>query len=327
MNIETAGNLIILFAVIVSITYGSYRRLRRTIVIPATSVLLTHYTDTAVMMPLRQGKIGDMHFSAIAAISLGSRRHTPGKGGLLIRVELPFRTKLHLLGIPKKPGNDQVKPTYGSSLMEHVELEGDFDNYFSLYCEKGMQTEVRYVFDPKAMAFTVDFCQSHNWEIINDELYFLQTGGSAPGDSTSMSDDIIQFVKEIRPAVEAKNSPLQDKLRTPYGQDRRTNLKCPICSVTMTNKTTYFSCPNNDGVLAFGSLLAKLRSGKLDIVPRRKSSETVRSTDITCPSCNNQMTRVPYNNGPVIIDTCSRCPYRWLDAGEFSKSLPSASNQ
>jgi Zn-finger nucleic acid-binding protein len=132
-------------------------------------------------------------------------------------------------------------------------------------------------------------------------------------------------VSEIRPAVEDKNNPLQDILRTPYGQDRRTNLKCPVCDATLINKTSYFLCPNHDGILAFGSLLTKLRSGKFDVVPQRKASATIRNADITCPSCGNMMTRVPYNNGPVVIDTCSRCPYRWLDAGEFSKALPAAS--
>lgn len=309
--------LALVLATIIWVFRFTKRRVKHSIKMPSTSVLLAHYTRASIMMPVQQGQIGDIHYSAIATISLDAL--SPFNGGLIIRVELPFRTKVHLLGIPKNDNNKQLNPAYGSSLMEKVDLEGDYNNYFNLYCEKGMQQEVRYILDPKAMAFTVDFCRSHNWEIIHDELYFLQNGGDEKNDSTSMWDDVNQFIKEIKPAVESKNSPLQDSLRTPYGQDRRKNLKCPLCSKVLLNKTYYFLCPNQDGILAFGSMLKRLRTGKLDIVPNTKQIIPERREDIICPSCDNPMTRIPYNNGPIIIDTCSRCPYRWLDAGEFVK--------
>ncbi len=40
-------------------------------------------------------------------------------------------------------------------------------------------------------------------------------------------------------------------------------------------------------------------------------------TAITCPSCGNPMGKIPYNGGQTMIDSCSNCPYRWLDAGDI----------
>lgn len=273
------------------------------------------------MMPVQQGRLGGMHYSVIATIPLRDQGRPAPSSALIIRVELPFRSKVHMLGIPVGKHADQLAPTKGRSAMEEVHLEGDYYNYFSLYCGKGMQTEVRYVLDPAGMAFTVDFCRSHSWEIIMDELYFLQSGQNLPDDPSSLWDDVVQFVQEIKPAVEVKNSPTQNKLRTPYGQDRRTNLKCPLCKAVLINHQTFFACPNNDGVLAFASLLFKIRNNKdgLKFVPSPAS--TIRSYDIHCPSCGNQMTRTPYLNSPTIVDTCTRCPYRWLDSVELAKAV------
>jgi hypothetical protein len=40
---------------------------------------------------------------------------------------------------------------------------------------------------------------------------------------------------------------------------------------------------------------------------------------INCPNCHKTMTKLNYNNTGILIDSCSNCPYRWLDRGEISK--------
>lgn len=311
-------DMLFIIAMIVFASFYTSKKRRRKAIKPTTEnapILLAYFTQNATLTPVEDGKIGDMHYTTIISSEKGNLAHTSA----IISVELPFRTKVHILGVPKKTEATQLNPAKGISFMEEVVLEGDYPNYFSLYADKGQQTESRYHLDPAAMAFTVDFCQAHHWEIIQDTLYFLaepQSGTDA--DKTYMIDDVEQFVAEIRPAIEDKNSPLQDRLRNPYGKDRRDSLKCPICQKKMANRELYFECPSHDGVLIKGGNLGPLRSGDIDI-SHMKPTKAHRNYDITCPSCNNQMFRLNYNMSKhTIIDSCSHCPYRWLDAGELT---------
>jgi len=170
---------------------------RRGITVPGTSVLIAYYlSDTQVLIGSGQQRIGELTYTAIAA-------QNTLINSVIYCVQLPFKSQVHILGIPKNDTVVQLEPNMGRSLMEKVVLEGNYQDYFTLYAEKGQQTEARYVLDPAAMAFTVDFCRSHNWEIIGSELYFLQAGANAPDDPTTMFDDILSFVKQIEPAVTA----------------------------------------------------------------------------------------------------------------------------
>jgi Transcription factor zinc-finger len=295
--------------------YGIYRRRHRSVDTPGASVLLAFYSDGAKMHPLIEGTVDGMHYAAILATN-----HALPKGtALLYRVELPYSSRIHLIGVPKKSVATQLDPT-GSGFMERVQLEGDFNNYFSLFCEKGMQTEARYVLDPKAMAFVVDFCQAHNWEIVRNELYFLQaTGAENENDKTGMFADIEGFVREIRPALEKPLSDEELRAQTPYGKDRRRNLSCPICAAIMNNTGMYFECPNDDGILASGKTLPTLiKKLRIDDVSK---DVPARAMPLTCPACQSSMKHVPYNFSAIVIDSCPNCPYRWLDAAEIKTSV------
>jgi hypothetical protein len=158
------------------------------------SVLLGYYTIADKLTALSNGQISGMPFSVIA---------TSRSNAIIYCVQLPFSAQVHLLGIPKTEDVVQLRPTLGKSLMEPVQLEGDYQKYFSLFVEKQdtSQTQSRYVLDPKAMAFTVDFCRSHSWEIIGPELYFVQAGMLHESDPTSTFDDVANFVAQIRPSI------------------------------------------------------------------------------------------------------------------------------
>jgi Zn-finger nucleic acid-binding protein len=308
--------IIIGIILIVSALAASYARIHRKPTDADTPILLSYYTDSTMVMPLQQGKIGNLHYSAFATINTGGQIENPHTGALLIRVELPFRTKIHLLGIPKNAGSMQLDPV-GNGVMEAIELEGDYSNYFHLYADTGADVEARYVLDPKAMLFTTDFCQSQAWELIRDELYFVQTSaGQAAGDPTAVWDDVLLFIAEIKPAVADKDSPMQTILQAPYGQDRRQDLRCALCGSTLENHDVYFSCPKNDGILINGGHLEQLRQGELSIAMMKTLGDVARDHDITCAACGQKMQRVAYNGSSTIIDVCTNCPYRWLDRGE-----------
>ncbi len=303
--------------IIIGGMYAAYRRKNRSPELPDSPILLAYYTDGTKLDVVKEGTFVDLRYSAIIAANFFSLDGSP-QAALLYRVELPFATSIHLVGIPKKTGAAQLNPTHGKSIMERADLEGNYSSYFNLFCEKGMQQNTRYVLDPKAMLFTLDFCQSQNWEIVGNELYFVMASEMKhdPDDPTNLQDDIVKFVAEIRPALGKPLSKKHQAALTPYGKDRRTDIKCPLCNIVLVNKEDYFHCPRGDGVLINGKQLGNVKRGLLTL-PSTRAKLPARTSDIMCPSCGNKMTHVPYNGGSTIIDSCSNCPYRWLDAGEY----------
>ncbi|MDX1766335.1 MAG: hypothetical protein R3313_05295, partial [Candidatus Saccharimonadales bacterium] len=159
-------DFILVAMVIILISGGSfveYNRRKRKPTLKGSSVVLGYYTEGAILAPVKHGEMNGMHYSVFLAGL-----------NMIIRAELPFRTKLHLLGIPTHSGAVQLDPGGEEGAMEKVTLEGDFPNYFTLYADNDQQAEARYVFPPDTMQYVVDFCQSHTWEIVHDELYFIQ---------------------------------------------------------------------------------------------------------------------------------------------------------
>ncbi|MES2971295.1 MAG: zf-TFIIB domain-containing protein [Patescibacteria group bacterium] len=312
--------LVILILVTVSGFATNYKRRHRKFETAGTSILMTYYTEGMELIPLKKGLIGDMHFTAIAAFSK-LINGADSRPALLFRVELPFHSRVHLLGIPKQSGAIQLEPAGGKSVMELVELEGDYPKYFSLFAEKEMQAQSRYVLDPKAMVFTIDFCQSHNWEILGGDLYFVQATANVPGDKTNMIDDAVQFVKEIEPAIAIPLTETEIRLRTPYNEERRTDLACPLCNKTLLNEQSFLACPDNHGFLLKATVLLQINRGTV-VLPNVSAHENVkRNIPAACPACGEIMKHVPYNGGKTIIDSCNNCPYRWLDAGELVANM------
>lgn len=321
-NFGDAIETVFIFGLIVVTFFGvkieNYRRKKRAVRNANTPILLAYYTHGAQLTTLQQGKIGDLHYTAILASNDRVSQAVNAGTTLLFRIELPYASSLHLLGIPKHNGTSQLDPTSEQSVMERVELEGDYPDRFNLFCEKGMQTQTRHALDPKAMVFTLDFCQSHSWEIVGNELYFVQEDDAkSNNDPTLMYDDIAAFVEQIRPAVQLPLSPQQLQSLAPYGKDRRNDLQCPLCSKTLHNNDDYYACPDGHGYLLTGSGLGKVKNGKLTLEGNHTKSNAIRTDKLVCPSCGSTMKHVNYTGSPILIDSCPDCPYRWLDSGEL----------
>ncbi len=329
---ETIIAVVLLIYVLIGVKWETHRRKNRSISHSNTPILLSYYTSGNAatrmlpsLMPIEEGKIGDMNYTAFLANfgSLISQSGSPTS--VLFRIELPFATSIHLVGIPKH-SKSQLNPTFGSSIMEPLVLEGDYINHFTLYCEKDMQSHARYVLDPKAMAFTVDFCQSHSWEIVGNELYFVQpTNDKTDRDPTPMRADIEKFVAEIRPAVERPLTTAELRAITPYGKDRRERLPCPICRSDMDNNGRFYACPAHHGVLLTGANLIDAKNGTLALPSFSQPQHSDRCRKLSCPSCGNAMNHVDYNGSGVMIDSCSECVYRWIDNGELQPLIIQAS--
>ncbi len=57
-----------------------------------------------------------------------------------------------------------------------MRLEGNFNDYFTLYAPKGYEADALYVFTPDVLAALVDFGASHDIEVVDDDLIFYQRG-------------------------------------------------------------------------------------------------------------------------------------------------------
>ena len=284
------------------------------------SVLLATFS-TPYMAEIARGASGDYYYSAMVAIGnpedLAAPPHdnvpNAWTGGAIYRVDLPFITKVHLLGIPKtEPA--QVDPS--GDHMEPVALEGDFPRYFSLYAEIGQQVESRYILDPAAMQFIVDFCSTHHWEIVGDQLIFLHANISTDHDPVALMKIVQEFIDHIKPAIERPISEERQMQRASYGQERR-GLLCPLCGTLMTNQGKYLLCPQGHGMLAYGRVLADIRKKLLHVDIR--NPVVLQHEGIRCPSCHHDMTKMAYDATQVMIDSCTHCPYRWLDADEVAE--------
>lgn len=310
--------LVVFIVIVGGIIYAYYKRKNAPVDSEDTSVLMSFYTYGAKLIPIEKGLIGDMHFSAFISNEQSKLSGIPDS--FIYQVVLPFSTTIHLLGIPKKAGAIQLDPAKSGSIMEKVELEGDYNDYFELYCEKGMQEDVRVVLNPEAMLFTLNFCQSQNWEIVGNELYFVLASNMKVSDNNStIASEVTEFINEIKPVI-AKPLTDQDKaLLTPYGDDFRNDLKCPACNSLLTNNDPYFYCKNGDGYLINGATLEKIKSDNLRLadLPTSTSSKLLPSS-IVCPSCGNNMIKTNYEGGATIIYSCTNCIYRWLSNDQYN---------
>lgn len=251
----------------------------------------------------------DMRFSYIMSLSL---IYSPNPLYGLYVVELPFVAAAHVLGLTKGQPTPLKVDINSSTNFEKMTLEGDYPNYFDLYVEKDQQMEGRYVLDPKAMVFTVDFCRNFNWEIVGSSLFFL----SASELPTHAIVD--QFVAEIRPAVDTGKPTLRHSHDLPYVTVQPLKINCPICQARLKPGDEWLLCPSNHGILVTGGQLIRLRQSadpKL-LASVLAGNEVHDGRVLACPHCGAEMRAVKYQNSGMYIDSCSMCRYRWLDYQE-----------
>lgn len=227
-------------------------------------------------------------------------------------VELPFRSGVHIVGQPL------VGPLVfiDVSQLDYVRLEGDYSEYFALYAEPTQGSGTHYVLDPAAMVFTIDFCSQYHWEIIDDMLYFITTG-IAP--SLELVDE---FVRQIRPAVEIESDRGRNAAKLPHVHTFGRVVKCPHCSERLAIGRSWMECPRGHGFLITGKQLKEERESSevINYTPE-VAAKSIVGTGIMCPYCNNPTNAIPYQNGNVVIDVCSKCPHRWIDGGEIESII------
>jgi Zn-finger nucleic acid-binding protein len=307
MNYDVFLNILLMFGVVILVGRYVYRRKGLRPSFRDSPVLLVQSTQGDVINGHQGNTPAGLPYTyLLGSMNLFSNSDTVG----VFAVYLPFQTKAHLVGLPR--GDDKIRLRSFNSAMETVELEGDYPQYFELFADRGQQSDSRYVLDPKAMVFTIDFCKDACWEIANNTLYFFS---EAHLPSFEVVD---QFVEEIRPAVELPTS--NDHSRIAYGHPQMTTLLCPICGVQLVDGDAWMACPQQHGLLITGRQMRDYRE-KMIPVDGQISHGDGRTEKLTCPYCSQHMIPSRFQNTDITIDRCSKCMYRWIDSPETAAVL------
>ena len=194
---------------------AAYRSRFTSIDLPESPILLSRMQGQMFNGAWGKTPQGNYFTYVVSGVKLFSDSQTVGT----YAVELPFKSGAHIIGIP-----NSHRFSINSDVMEKVTLEGDYPSYFTLYADLLQQVQSRYVLDPSAMVFTVDFCQRFEWEILDDTLYF-SSGAVLP------SFDIIDtFIDELGPAIEVASDRRKNPYKMSYIGTAVRTMFCPICN-------------------------------------------------------------------------------------------------
>lgn len=141
------------------------------------------------------------HLTPMADGTVGTRTYhmlSDSTGKVMMFVDIGHDTGLHVIAIGGKSQlGYHVTNVKRQQWLEPVQLEGDFPKDFQVFCTKGKQMEVRQIFAPDTMVHFQEFCQSYNFELYKDTIYFSQAQGATDdGDDTTMVTDVVNFLQE-----------------------------------------------------------------------------------------------------------------------------------
>jgi Zn-finger nucleic acid-binding protein len=111
-------------------------------------------------------------------------------------------------------------------------------------------------------------------------------------------------------------------------------LACPLCAIPLSHATMggirFLYCGHCRGMLismeVFAELIVQLRSqlGVRQAIPKPPDASEL-DRRISCPQCHAHMDTHRYGGpGNIIIDSCSKCLYNWLDHGELMRVVHTA---
>lgn len=110
-------------------------------------------------------------------IEIGNYRYSTGSGRnrsetIWGYVKIGLTRRLPQMVLDAKSNNILNMSNLPDSFRgQEIKLEGDFNNYFTLYAPKEYDVDARYVFTPDVMAALIDYGSKYDMEVIDDQLY------------------------------------------------------------------------------------------------------------------------------------------------------------
>ncbi|HSX42826.1 MAG TPA: hypothetical protein VLF59_01945 [Candidatus Saccharimonadales bacterium] len=286
---------------------------------PDASAIIDFYTAGHNLINAGTGIVDGMRYSmylTMPAEKQYGEAYVPGSAVIYV-LDLPFNTQAHLLGLSRlyQLNRLQFESFITSNGLSKTDLEGDFPDHFDVYTGPDQGFRIRSVLKPDATQFVERYCSTHFWELHDSELYFVVTE-HAIGDVNFITESQ-QFVDAIRPTLAPgdPNAPIVHH-EVPYDIYDGPPLNCPVCQREMElHDGCWFMCAQGHGALMTGRELGRLEKQLLMITI--DSAHAVHHGPLICPHCAKLMELVHYQGGPIEIDSCTNCPFRWLDANEI----------
>ena len=85
---------------------------------------------------------------------------------------------------------------------EHIQLEGDFNKYFTLKVPKGYETEAYQIFPPNVMADLIDRAKDLNFEFNGNKLYIYATKLILVREQLQAMFDLAEYLDDLCPERE-----------------------------------------------------------------------------------------------------------------------------
>lgn len=176
-------------AVFSAVTFGIYIVYKRFTNRPTDSpILASNGLLEGELIPATSGTIHGFDYRIILN----------GEGRMMYMLDLGYNSNLHIVAYGDKSKLDfMIKNSLEDKWLTSVILEGDFPDYFHLYCTPSRHIELLQMFSPDTMANFIDFCRAYDFEIAYETLYISQVGNANDeDDTTGMLDDATKFVEE-----------------------------------------------------------------------------------------------------------------------------------
>lgn len=146
---------------------------------------------------LSKGTVKERRYSFFAV-------HSIDNAFTILQIHLKMPSPIHLLCVNK---NSRIVDGSWQNIVtqEHLEpmvLEGDFPSYFRTYTSNHTQLDARELFEPKAMAYFVDYCQNFDFEIFGNSLIVAIHSSQTSQDTTLAFDDAQKLARLVETQIE-----------------------------------------------------------------------------------------------------------------------------
>ncbi len=235
-----ADSIFLASLIIIALSYFLYKRVKSNIPETNTDILniyskaplfMTIYTIGVSLMKVSNGSVNKYPYTILITAPLNLKRnYNPSEnytdseidvdnlpsmstipdgdfktplGEIIMKIDLPVKSLVHVVGFSLI--DDKFKMLLGNTNLESslakVQLEGSFPDYFRLYCTNGKEIELLELLDPTNMEFLINFCNSLNFELIDNTLYFVKSNSSQKLDDKLFIKSAVDFADRILPII------------------------------------------------------------------------------------------------------------------------------